>query len=116
MTTSPLLAPVLTAGAPAPVGPYSPGVRAGNLIFVSGQSGRDPATDRVAPDVETPVGTRARGEARNIFDGGGRYVSLLGGNGLFHHPDDRWPDAVDAERLAKLAQAFCALAVDLARE
>lgn len=72
--------------------------------------------DGVAPDVETPVGTRARGEARNIFDGGGRYVSLLGGNGLFHHPDDRWPDAVDAEKLAKLAQAFCALAVDLARE
>jgi threonine synthase len=67
------------------------------------------------PNLETAVGTRALGEARNIFDGRGRYVSLLGGNGLFHHPDDRWPDAVDPEKLAKLARAFCALAVDLAK-
>ncbi len=69
----------------------------------------------VEPDVETPVGTRARGEARNIFDGKGRFISLLGGNGLFHHPEDRWPDAVDPEKLEKLARAFCALAVNLAQ-
>lgn len=68
----------------------------------------------VPPDVETPVGTRARGEARNIFDGSGRYVSLLGGNGLFHHQNDRWPDAADTEKTAKLARAFSALAVELA--
>jgi ribosome modulation factor len=73
-------------------------------------------TEDVPPDVETPVGTRPRGEARNIFDGRGRYVSLLGGNGLFHHPDDRWPDAVDAEKLARLSRAFCALAIDLAKD
>jgi hypothetical protein len=65
-------------------------------------------------DIETPVGQRPRGEARNIFDGGGRYVSLLGGNGLFHHEADRWPDAVDVAKTAKLAQAFSALAVKLA--
>lgn len=34
---------------PKPAGPYSPGVRAGNLVFVSGQVGVDPATG-VAPD------------------------------------------------------------------
>jgi len=71
-------------------------------------------TEGVTPDVETPVGQRPRGEARNIFDGRGRYVSLLGGNGLFHHPNDRWPDAVDAEKTAKLARAFSALAVAMA--
>jgi 2-iminobutanoate/2-iminopropanoate deaminase len=39
---------------PTPVGPYSPGLIFGNLIFVSGQAGRDPSTGRVAgPDVET---------------------------------------------------------------
>lgn len=39
---------------PAPVGPYSPGMTFGNLVFVSGQAGRDPATGRLAgPDVET---------------------------------------------------------------
>ena len=65
-------------------------------------------------DIETPVGQRPRGEARNIYDGGGRYVSLLGGNGLFHHEADRWPDAVDVAKTAKLATAFGALAVALA--
>src|SRR3954464_9499280 len=33
---------------PAPVGPYSPGMAFGNLVFVSGQAGRDPATGALA--------------------------------------------------------------------
>jgi hypothetical protein len=70
----------------------------------------------VTPNVETPIGQRARGEARNIFDGRGRYVSLLGGSSLFHHLNDRWPHAVDVEKTAKLASAFSALAVGLAGE
>jgi 2-iminobutanoate/2-iminopropanoate deaminase len=38
---------------PTPVGPYSPGMIVGNLVFVSGQAGRDPATGRLAgADVE----------------------------------------------------------------
>lgn len=43
---------VLVPGAPKPVGPYSSAVVVGNLVFVSGQSGRDPATDAVSADVE----------------------------------------------------------------
>ena len=35
---------VLTAKAPSPVGPYSQGIRAGNLVFVAGQIPIDPAT------------------------------------------------------------------------
>jgi 2-iminobutanoate/2-iminopropanoate deaminase len=39
---------------PVPAGPYSPATIAGNLVFVSGQGGRDPATNQLAgPDVET---------------------------------------------------------------
>ena len=34
-------------GAPAPRGPYSPAVRAGDFIFVSGQVPVDPATNQV---------------------------------------------------------------------
>jgi 2-iminobutanoate/2-iminopropanoate deaminase len=34
-------------GAPAPRGPYSPAVRAGDFIFVSGQVPVDPATQQV---------------------------------------------------------------------
>ena len=46
--------PVSAANLPSPVGPYSPGVVVGNLVFVSGQAGRDPATGRLAgADVET---------------------------------------------------------------
>jgi len=44
--------PVVSANLPSPVGPYSPGVVVGDLVFVSGQSGREPGTGRVAPDVE----------------------------------------------------------------
>ena len=39
---------------PAPLGPYSPAVGLGNLIFVSGQGAVDPATGELAgPDIET---------------------------------------------------------------
>ncbi len=36
-------------GAPAPRGPYSPAVRAGDFIFLAGQVPVDPATDKIAP-------------------------------------------------------------------
>ena len=43
--------PVTAGNLPAPVGPYSPGMIFGKLVFVSGQAGRDPATGALAPDV-----------------------------------------------------------------
>jgi 2-iminobutanoate/2-iminopropanoate deaminase len=46
------LQPVTAAQLPSPVGPYSPGVVVGNLVFVSGQAGRDPRTGALADDVE----------------------------------------------------------------
>jgi 2-iminobutanoate/2-iminopropanoate deaminase len=45
------LQPVISSNLPTPVGPYSPGVILGNLVFVSGQAGRDPATGTIASDV-----------------------------------------------------------------
>ena len=51
---APPLQEVTSANLPSPVGPYVPGIRVGNLIFVSGQSGRNPATSQLAgPDVES---------------------------------------------------------------
>jgi 2-iminobutanoate/2-iminopropanoate deaminase len=45
--------PVTSASLPAPLGPYSPATRIGNLVFVSGQAGRDPVSKALAgPDVE----------------------------------------------------------------
>ena len=46
--------PVVAAGLPAPVGPYSPGVQFERLVFVSGQGATDPRTGRLAgTDVAT---------------------------------------------------------------
>jgi 2-iminobutanoate/2-iminopropanoate deaminase len=47
-----MLKTVSVPGAPKPVGPYSSAVIVGNLVYVSGQSGRDPRTDAVSEDVE----------------------------------------------------------------
>jgi 2-iminobutanoate/2-iminopropanoate deaminase len=44
---------VTSSRLPTPAGPYSPATVAGNLVFVSGQGGRDPSTNQLAgPDVE----------------------------------------------------------------
>ncbi len=40
--------PVVAAGLPKPVGPYSPGVTFERLVFVSGQGATDPATGELA--------------------------------------------------------------------
>jgi len=39
---------IFPAGAPAPRGPYSPAVRAGDFIFVSGQLAVDPVTNELS--------------------------------------------------------------------
>src|SRR5260221_6615140 len=44
--------PVHAPNLPKPVGPYSPGMGFERLVFVSGQGGVDPATGRIADDVE----------------------------------------------------------------
>lgn len=65
--------------------------------------------------VETPIEQRPLGEARNIFDGGGRYISVLGGNSLFHHPLDTWPEAVNLAETSKWTRAFADLGVALSQ-
>ncbi|MEO6238067.1 MAG: Rid family detoxifying hydrolase [Vicinamibacterales bacterium] len=45
------LQPVTSANLPTPVGPYSPGMIFGKMVFVSGQAGRDPVTGGLGPDV-----------------------------------------------------------------
>ena len=67
------------------------------------------------PEDETPPGQRPGGEARNIFDLNGRYVSLLGTNAWFHHPDDRWPATIDVDATARLVQAMIAVADSLSQ-
>ena len=68
------------------------------------------------PADEVPPGQPPGGEARNLFDLGSRYVSLLGTNAWFHHPDDRWPDTVDVDMATRLVQAMLEVADALASE
>jgi 2-iminobutanoate/2-iminopropanoate deaminase len=49
---------IATDKAPAAIGPYSQGVRVGNLIFTAGQIGVDPATQQVVGGGITEQTTR----------------------------------------------------------
>ncbi len=40
-------------GAAPPVGPYSPGIKIGNFLFISGQGPFDPKGEQVPNDIET---------------------------------------------------------------
>ncbi|MCE2407561.1 MAG: hypothetical protein J4G19_08680 [Pseudomonadales bacterium] len=57
--------------------------------------------------------TRPGGEARNIFDAGGHYVSMLGSNRLFHHPDDRMINNVDLLVATRTTKAVMGLVKEL---
>ncbi len=67
-----------------------------------------------APTRRRPAGEPPGGEALHIHAGGGTYLSVIGANGLFHHPRDRWPDAVDIDRIARYARAFTDIGLQLA--
>ena len=43
---------LFTEKAPAAIGPYSQAIKAGGMLFISGQIPVNPATNEIAPDVE----------------------------------------------------------------
>ena len=49
---------IATSMAPQAIGPYSQAVRAGNLVFVSGQIALDPATGKLIEDLSIAAQTR----------------------------------------------------------
>ena len=70
-------------------------------------------SNEVAIASEVGGDIRPGGEARNIYDAGGNYVSLLGSNDLFHHPDDRMAGNVDVEVAMRTRNAVVDLVLDL---
>lgn len=76
------LTPVTVPNAPKPVGPYSPAIVVGNLVFVSGQSGRDPQTDRVAETIEEQTEQVLRNIA-TILEAAGSSLSRVIRCGVF---------------------------------
>lgn len=65
---------IRTDGAPRAIGPYAQGVRAGNLLFVSGQVALDPATGAL---VEGGVEEQTRRAMRNL-----EAILTAGGSGM----------------------------------
>jgi reactive intermediate/imine deaminase len=65
--------PIHTDQAPAAIGPYSQAVRAGNLVFLSGQIPLDPATMELVPgDVAA--------QTRRVFDNLAAVAAAAGGS------------------------------------
>lgn len=93
---------------------------AGNHLQAS-----DDAMEEMMADAMTTAGLRVdhrrprnlapRGEAENVHRGGGRYISLIGNNDLFHNPSDEGPDVVDLVVIERFATAIARVAVSLAR-
>jgi reactive intermediate/imine deaminase len=64
---------IQTPAAPAAIGTYSQAVRAGNLVFLSGQIALDPATMELVPgDVEA--------QTRRVFDNLAAVANAAGGS------------------------------------
>jgi len=72
------------------------------------RAGHPPA--RIAPPSFVPSG-----ETRDVHRAGGRYVTLVGSNPLFHLPDDRWPHAVDPAAVARIAAGAAAVVTALTK-
>jgi hypothetical protein len=65
-------------------------------------------------DRRVPRGTVPGGEAGVVHRGGGRYLSIIGRNALFHNPGDRGAEAVDLKMIGRFAEVFGGIARGLA--
>jgi 2-iminobutanoate/2-iminopropanoate deaminase len=82
MSTSHEPLSVTAPGLPTPVGPYSPGVIAGSLVFVSGQAGRHPSTGHLPDDVEAQTEQALRNVSA-ILEAAGSSLSRVVRCGVF---------------------------------
>ena len=57
-----------------------------------------------------PRDTVPGGEAETVHRGGGRYLSVIGSNALFHNPADRGATAVDLGVIARFTKTFATIA------
>jgi len=62
--------PIETAGAPAAAGPYSQGVRFGDLVFVAGQRPADPVSGEIPADLAAQT-RRVLDNLKAVLEAGG---------------------------------------------
>jgi hypothetical protein len=75
---------------------------------------REMSRSQLSVNQRIPRGTIPGGEAEVVHRGGGRYVSIIGLNALFHNPEDLGPQAIDSAVITKFSTAFASLATGLA--
>ena len=63
--------PISTSGAPAPVGPYSQAIEAGEFVFCAGQVGLDPASGQLVDGGVEAQTERAIRNIAAVLDGAG---------------------------------------------
>ncbi|KAJ7597902.1 Endoribonuclease L-PSP/chorismate mutase-like protein [Mycena floridula] len=71
MSTHPSLSIVSSSNAPAALGPYSQGIKVGELLFCSGQIALDPATAQVVPGGVEEQTTQALKNLAAVVEEGG---------------------------------------------
>ena len=95
--------PVSAPNAAKPIGPYSPAIRAGNLLFISGQVGFDPATGTL---IEGDVSAQTDQVMRNIR-------SLLEAAGVgFEHVVRTTVYLADMNEFGKMNEVYARYVVD----
>jgi 2-iminobutanoate/2-iminopropanoate deaminase len=68
---------IATTAAPAAIGPYSQGVRAGNLVFTAGQIALDPETQQVVAPGITEQTTRVMENLKAILEAAGTSMARV---------------------------------------
>ena len=89
MTESNTRVEVRTEHSPAPVGPYSQGIRAGELVFASGQIPLDPATGKkVEGEIEVEARSRCSRTSTAVLEAAGSGMDQRReGDGLSDGPE-----------------------------
>ncbi len=68
---------ILPQGAPKPLAPYSPAIRAGSIVYTAGQVGLDPATGKlVSSDIKDQV-RQVLTNLKTILEAAGSDLSLV---------------------------------------
>jgi 2-iminobutanoate/2-iminopropanoate deaminase len=108
--------PVIADGAPAAIGPYSHAVRAGGLLFCSGQIPLDPGTGDVTGDTPAEQARRCLENLQAVCAAAGATLSdavrltvYLTDMGAFSEVNEAYTAFFDADAPARVAVGVAAL-------
>lgn len=80
----------LGADVPAPTGPYSPAVRAGDFVFVSGQVARDPRTGALVGQTIEEQSRQTLSNVREALEAAGASIADVVSVTVYLADEDDW--------------------------